>query len=268
MPSWRWFTDLHLSPRHPAERVAWLQRIAAEPGLPVIISGDISVAPRLVADLVALADAAAAPLYFVLGNHDHYGSSVADVRDRVLALSERVPAIAWLPPAGVVMLAPGTVLVGVDGWADGRHGDPLGTRLRLNDDRFISELAAQPDRRGKLAVKQALADADAARLSVLLERAAPAAPDIVVATHVPPFPDVLPKHGHLASADWLPLLVCGATGAVLRQFAAAHPAHRVTVLSGHTHIAADVMIAANLRCRVAGRESIPVHANPSDPGRD
>jgi hypothetical protein len=216
------------------------------------VTGDTSIALHLIADLEFLADAAARPLYFVLGNHDHYGGSVAGVRDAVLALAGRRREIQWLPPAGVVALDHETVLVGVDGWADGRYGDPLATPLVLNDDRRIGEIAAPQTRAGKLVVKRALADADANRLDLLLGRAVATARHVVIATHVPPFPESLPKSGKLSHPGWLPLLVCGATGAVIRKAAAAHPEHTFLVLCGHAHAAADVWIAANLRCVVAG----------------
>lgn len=247
-----WASDLHWDHAPVGSRQAFVDRILETPDPFVVLTGDISVASGLVADLEFLAAAAARPLHFVLGNHDHYGSSVGKVRDAVIELAARRPDIQWLPPAGIVTLDEQTVLVGVDGWADGRHGDPLHTRLRLNDDRFIGELAAQPSRAAQLAVKQALADADAVRLATLLERAAGTARHIVVATHVPPFPEALPTTGRLSSMEWLPLLVCEATGAVLRAAAAMHPAHQFLVLCGHTHVESDVMVLPNLRCRVAG----------------
>jgi predicted phosphohydrolase len=251
MPQLRWASDIHLDHLAPAARERFAQELAAG-GPALLITGDISNAPRLEADLEFLADAAAAPIYYVLGNHDHYGASVASVRDAILALSARRPDIQWLPPTGVVTLDETTALIGVDGWADGRHGDPLATPLVLNDDRLIAELAAQSTRRAKLAVKQALADADAARLAVLLERATAAAKSVIVATHVPPFVEALPASGRLADPDWQPILVCGATGNVLRQFAARHRDQAFTVLCGHSHVEMDVTIAPNLRCRVMG----------------
>lgn len=249
----RWLTDLHLDHATPDAAAALHTSLQRGPGVPVILTGDLSTAGRLVADLERLADAAGAPIYHVLGNHDHYGASVGAVRDAVIALADRRPEICWLPPAGVVALDDATVLVGVDGWADGRHGDPLRTPLVLNDDRLIEELAIQPTRLMRLAVRRALADADAARLSILLDRAlATAAQRIVVATHIPPFVAALAPGSRIASPNWHPLLVCGAVGAVLSSFASEHPAVRFDVLAGHSHAAADVAIAANLRVRVGG----------------
>lgn len=251
MPELLWASDLHLDHASPAAVERLHLDLHRARGTPLVITGDISTAPRLVTDLQQLADAADAPIWIVLGNHDHYHGAVGSVRDAVLALAETHPRIRWLPPAGVVPLDAATALVGVDGWADGRHGDPLTTPLVLNDDRLITEIADQPDRLTKLAVKRALADADADRLRTLLGRAADVASTIVVASHVPPFVEALPESGRLSRVEWHPLLVSGATGRVLREFASGHPEHTVQVLAGHSHAARDVQLLPNLRCRVA-----------------
>lgn len=252
MPSILWTSDLHLDHASAAVRAELRNRLRDATGDAVVVSGDTSVAPRLTADLEFLADAAARPVYFVLGNHDHYGGSVAGVRDAVLALAKRRPEIQWLPPAGVVALDPAIALVGVDGWADGRLGDPLATPFVLNDDRLISEIATPQTRAGKLIVKRALADADAYRLEVLIRRAVTTARQIVIATHVPPFVAGLPQTGRLAHPGWQPLLICGATGNVIRQAAIDHPDCNFLVLCGHTHARVEAQIVTNLRCLVAG----------------
>lgn len=254
-----WITDCHLDRAGAAATGRLLSALRETGGDPVILTGDISHAGRLVAHLERLADAAGGPLWFVLGNHDHYGASVGDVRDAVAALAERREAIRWLPPAGVVELEAGHLLVGVDGWADGRHGDALGTPLVLNDDRLIAELAGQEGRPAKLAVKRILADADAARLETLLERAAARSPTrVTVATHVPPFVEALQPGSREAHPHWHPLLVCGATGGVLRRFATGHPDITIHVLCGHSHRGHQATILPNLTVRVGeARYGVP-----------
>jgi predicted phosphohydrolase len=246
-----WITDCHLDRAAPAAVEGLLATLRDVTANAVIITGDVSHAGRLVADLQRLADAARPPIWLVLGNHDHYGASIGTIRDAVVALGEQRRDLRWLPPAGVVELAPGHLLVGVDGWADGRHGDPLHTPLVLNDDRLIAELADQDSRAGKLAVKRVLADADAARLDTLLARAAAREPQrVLVATHVPPFVEALKPGSREAHRHWHPLLVCGATGAVLDRFARAHPTIEVTVLSGHSHRGHVASILPNLTVHV------------------
>jgi Icc protein len=252
VPAILWSTDPHLDHVTPAVHDRFCDALRDTPGQAVILTGDISNAARLTRDLESIAAAAGRPVYHVLGNHDHYGATVGAVRDLMISLGQRRSDIQWLPPAGVVPLGEDHVLIGVDGWADGRHGDALTTPFQLNDDRLIGELAAAPGRAGRLAIKRALADADAVRLGTLLERAAPAAHRIVVATHVPPFVEALPRSGRLSRPEWLSLLICGATGTVLRAFAESHADHRILVLAGHTHAAMDVAVLPNLRCVVGG----------------
>lgn len=247
-----WVSDAHLDRASTAAVDAFLTTLRERGPDAVILTGDLSNSSRLVADLELLADAASAPLYFVLGNHDHYGASIGTVRDAVVELASRRPEIQWLPPLGPVRLDRETLLVGIDGWADGRHGDPLRTPLVLNDDRLIQEVAAQGGRAGKLMVKRILADADAKRLATILGRAASESPRrIVVATHVPPFPEAIPAGSREAHPDWQPLLISGATGKVLGEFAATHPGIEILVLAGHTHRGHQVRIGDNLEVRVA-----------------
>ena len=247
-----WASDLHLDRAAPAAVARFHATVRSAAPDAVIVTGDLSNASRLIDDLGALADAAGATIYHVLGNHDYYGDSIGTVRDRVIALTAQRPDIQWLPPAGPVRLTDETLLVGVDGWADGRYGDPLRTPLVLNDDRLIAEVAAQEGRAAKLIVKRILADADANRLATLLERAAAEDPKrIVIATHVPPFVEALAPGSRESHPDWHPLLVSGATGTALKSFAQAHPGIALEVLAGHSHRACQVAVLPNLTVTVA-----------------
>lgn len=247
MTSLTWCADIHLDHADPAVQDRFIETLRETSGETVVICGDISTSRRITADLERIADGTGRRIYYVLGNHDHFGGSIAALRDSIIALGERRSDVQWLPPAGVVSLGDGIVLIGVDGWADGRLGNALTTPLRLNDDRLITELAAQPNRSHRLAVKRALADADAERLATLIERAAGEATTVVIATHVPPFTDVLPPRGHLATPDWWPLLICGATGETITAESAKYPEHEFIVLTAHTHVAADVRVGENVR---------------------
>lgn len=247
-----WLSDIHLDRATPSGEASFLNRIRKSGPNTAILTGDTSHAKRLVADLERLAGELGGALHFVLGNHDHYGSSVGAVRDAVIATTSGAGSPVWLPPAGVVVLSDGRALVGVDGWADARLGNPLTTPVVLNDDRLIAELSAQQDRRAKVVVRRTLADADAARLATLVGRAIEAGHrEIVVATHIPPFVECLPPESRIAHPDWYPLLVSAATGRVLRAAAGRHPEVDFDVLAGHSHRASDVRILANLRVRVA-----------------
>ncbi|MBE0566466.1 MAG: metallophosphoesterase, partial [Krumholzibacteria bacterium] len=104
-----WASDIHLDHADPEAAAALCRRVRASGASALLLGGDISVAPALVADLELLADAAGLPIRFVLGNHDYYGGSVTAVRQHLAALDD--PRLDWLDGTGWRELAPGVGLV-------------------------------------------------------------------------------------------------------------------------------------------------------------
>lgn len=228
-----WCTDVHLDHLTPAGRARFAEMVRASGCDALVLTGDLSHAPLLSGHLVDLARALTRPVYFVLGNHDFYEGSIDAVRGEVRALSAREPWLHYLPDAGPIALDAETVLVGVDGFGDGRLGRVIETPVVLNDHLLIRELAgvSRPVLAARLA---ALGDAEARRLEALLAQTA-AARRVLVATHVPPFRESTWHEGRPSDDDWLPFFSCKAVGEVLRAHVASHPAQRVVVLCGHTH---------------------------------
>ncbi|KAB2891980.1 MAG: metallophosphoesterase [Kofleriaceae bacterium] len=238
-----WLTDIHLDFLDPAGRAALAASVRDTNPDSVVVTGDIEIAPTVLELIEQLATASGAPLWFVLGNHDFYRGSVADVRERAAAHAGNA---RWLPAASVVRLDEKTALVGVDGWGDARLGDFATTRVMLNDFFLIEELARLP--RDVLRARlEAYGDESGARLQVLLDEAVAWAEHVVVATHVPPFREACWHEGRISNDDWLPFFTCRATGDVLRATFAAHPRVRGTVLCGHTHSSGSADILPNLR---------------------
>ena len=157
--------------------------------------------------------------------------------------------LRWLPAAGPWRAADGTVVVGVDGWGDGRAGAPERSSVQLNDWRMIREFAeirAMADLRARRVRLAVLADEDAAGLETTLRAAVPGASRVVVLTHVPPFEEACWHEGGRSDPEWLPWFTCVAVGAVLRRVAAQHPAVRFDVYCGHTHSAGEFRASDNL----------------------
>ncbi|MBZ0233327.1 MAG: metallophosphoesterase, partial [Deltaproteobacteria bacterium] len=80
-----WLTDIHLDFLDPAARAALATSVRDRKPDGVVVTGDIAIAPSVLELIEQLATASGAPLWFVLGNHDFYRGSVADVRDRAAA---------------------------------------------------------------------------------------------------------------------------------------------------------------------------------------
>jgi predicted phosphohydrolase len=246
-----WATDLHLNFIPHAGRRRFLEATRDRADA-LVVSGDIAESTSLVGTLHEMAAVLRQPIYFVLGNHDYYHGSVAATRRSVAAAVVGSRFLVYLSGADVVELAPGSALVGHDGWGDARLGDFEASDVVLNDFFLIDELRQGRNRltvnKPRLReVLQALGDEAAAHLKRVLPRAAARYPHVIVITHVPPFRNAAWYQGHPSGDDYLPFFACKAAGDTLLDAARAHPDCRFVVLCGHTHGGGQVQILANLR---------------------
>jgi len=248
-----WITDPHLN--H-CSLIAW-DRLVAQVRQSdcdaVVISGDISEGEDVMFQLRRMADAFAVPIYFVLGNHDFYFSSLErtlrSIREGVAA----DPRLHYLPDLPPVQLAPGIVMVGEDGWGDATEGDYARSRVRLNDFRLIDDFrqAAPPQWPSMLAE---LGRQAAMRLGSQLEVALGDGQQVLVVTHVPPYREACWYEGQTTDDHWAPFFVCGQTGVVLRRAAQQHLTAKLEVICGHTHHGGVAEIRGNLTVTTAGAE--------------
>lgn len=84
------------------------------------------------------------------------------------------------------------MLIGQDGWADTRYGDFDHSTVNLNDSRLIAELyqAFLLNKSSLRKEMQRLADTDANALeNTLMQAINSRIKKIIIATHVPPFPE-------------------------------------------------------------------------------
>ncbi len=248
-----WATDIHLNFLSASGLGIYCETLAKQEADAIVITGDIAEAPTLEPMLSAVAEALRVPIYFVLGNHDYYRSSIARVREVASAISSQSPYLRWLPDAGVVELAEDVALVGVDGWADGRLGAYATSPVMLNDYLLIAELTGIT-KAARLEKLKALGDAEAARLEAPLADALARFERVLVATHVPPFREACWHEGKISSADWLPHFTCKAVGDVIKKAAQRHPDRKIRVLCGHSHGAGTADVLPNLKVLTGGAE--------------
>lgn len=249
-----WLTDIHLNllPRHRMDGFASAIR-AAQPDA-VVLSGDIGEAPSVGFYLRFLENRLGVPIYFVLGNHDYYHSSVQAVTDSVEALCRSSNGLHWLnSQAAPVELAPGVALIGHDGWSDGRLGDYARSPVLLEDYRYIEDLLDPATRLERL---HALGDRAVAHLRPLLAAALEQYREVIVVTHPPPFREACWYEGKTAAPDdpYLPHFTCKAVGDLLLEQMTQHPDGQLTVLCGHTHGAGEVRLLPNLHVIAGGAE--------------
>jgi predicted phosphohydrolase len=252
-----WLTDIHLNFLKYDARVEFYQSINKTGANAILITGDIAEATDLCEILSEFSAQTNMPIYFVLGNHDYYAGSVANVREKILKLCAKNTDLIWLGKPEIVTLNNYTALVGHDGWADARYGDFDHSPVNLNDSRLITELF-QALLLNKSALRnemQQLADADAETLArTLNEVINSTCKKVIIATHVPPFPECCWHKDQISDKNWLPYFASKATGDVIADIAQKHPGYKFLVLCGHTHTRSATKIFSNLEVRAGAAE--------------
>jgi Icc protein len=240
-----WLTDIHLNFLKPLALGRFYDAVRATGPEVLLVTGDIGEGDSVVRFVGELSQIA--PIYFVLGNHDYYRSSLATVR----AAMERLDtSMTWLPACEPLRITPRTVILGIDGWGDARCGD-LASSVQLSDWRLIDDFKRAQTRDARNEVLQRFGANEARALRSKLADA-PDAEHLLVLTHVPPFAEACVYDGAQSSPAWLPWFTCIATGEVLADYAASHPDTQVTVLCGHTHGQGHCQPLPNLTVRTGG----------------
>lgn len=248
-----WCTDTHLDFLDPQSRVTQRNAITRFCGelrreIPVynglLLTGDISVSDRLDEQLLLIQQNLNCPIYYVCGNHDFYGSSIAERRVKMAEISRLSGGnLNYLTTTGPVRLDDNVWIVGDDGWYDAGWGDYHSSRFYMNDWQHIEEFRAVGGMSRQymniesiVSVANTLARRSAERiLTKVNEAAGAAAKEIIILTHVPPFPQSAYYNGSPTSPEYLPWYTSRQTGEVLLELADAHPTVQFKVLCGHTH---------------------------------
>lgn len=250
-----WWTDPHFELLSETQQKEVLHAWSESPADCAIVTGDISHGSSTLGWLRQLTQVFERPIYFVLGNHDYYGTSIGRQREAARRLCDELENLVYLTASDVVSLSPATVLVGHDGWGDMREGDSEGTAVRPPDFGEIEDLIAAAGDRSELRnCLRRLGDEAAEHLAQVLPRAVDGHERVIVATHVPPFRETSWYEGENSGEAWLPYFCCRAVGDVLLDVSRRYPERQLLVLCGHCHGAGDVKLGENLRVLTGGAE--------------
>jgi predicted phosphohydrolase len=249
-----WLTDLHLDYLFPRERKHFLLSLGRLNPDIVLVAGDLSKACSLENDLKAIQRAASAPVYFVCGNHEYFGSSFSAVREKLVKLSHAHNSLHWLEMISYVNLMKDVALVGHGCWGDARTGSYWKSELHIDlpDFREISDLKTL-NRHERLQYLKNLGEEAARHLATSCGEAAEENKHVIILTHVPPFPQVILDTVGMDNSG-LPFFCCLEAGKAIRKVAETHPNVRFTVLSGHTHTEARVRPMSNIEAIVQGAQ--------------
>lgn len=246
-----WLSDIHLNFLNERLRKEFYDTLVSADGDLVVISGDIGESQNFVSYIKEMGEHTKLPIFFVMGNHDYYGSSVKNVR-------KKVKKFCWLGNDEGQALSETTFLTGVDGWGDCRLGDFEGSKLVMSDWIYISDLYKAYGTGIKSSLKnvlQRLADNDAAQLKSNVEKAVSKGyRKIIITTHVPPFEEASLHLGKPGGPDGLPFYASKCLGDAILPIAESNPQLDFLWLSGHTHSRATYKPLSNMTVKVAKAE--------------
>ena len=270
-----WLSDIHLnflSADNILHFIASLKKIPAEA---IWISGDIGESDTLIEYLENLSLELQIPIYFVLGNHDYYRSSIEEVRSKIQDLNNNSQDLFWLNDTAVVEISPDIGLIGHDSWADGGLGDYFNSNLIMSDFFLIEDFSpfevksikidqalrnttelfelilGNKSKQKRLALMQKLAHEAADHFKKHLPSALKQYQHIYLLTHIPPFQKACWYKGKPTDDFGLPYFACKTVGDILIDIMHRHPQRNLTVLCGHTHERVEVNILDNLKVLAA-----------------
>jgi len=257
MPHYAWATDIHLDfLRDDDQRlVTFAESLIKNNPTGILLTGDLSVAPKLVYHLSAIERVAQRPVYFVLGNHDYFGGQIDEVRKRMKELSRMSSFLRYMPTMPYYGLTPTTAVVGHDGWYDAHIGDWQGSNYQMVDWKAIHDFRQVNSNKATIVTQaRKLAHEGVLHVHEGIKRATRYHKNIIVLTHYPPFRETHVHEGKVGDEHAQPWFTSKMMGDMLLAASQAFPNHTFTVLCGHTHGKFEGKITNNLRVLVGGAE--------------
>lgn len=197
----------------------------------LIITGDIAESDSIENALKTLSEHFKS-VFFVLGNHDYWGSSISEVRGRVREFSSKFPNLHYMD-GKLERLTEEVAIVGSNGFYDGRNGmatDIFGRPIvKLNEWAYIDEFKGKSFSTLLNAIQE-VAFGYAQEAKEALIQACQKFKKIIFLTHIPPFPQATMSDGF-----HLPWYSSEIMGDVLSEVASEFPSTQIHVLCGHTH---------------------------------
>ncbi len=246
-----WITDPHLDFVHIEGLRSLYGKINSQDLDALVITGDIAEGNTIDAYMRFLTQSVKAPVFFILGNHDYYMTTISGVRVNMVANWSNFKKVGeqlvkhsgtWLPgvtpdngPLSFVQLTPGVALCGHDGWYDGLYADWFKSKVIMPDYSHITDFKLL-QRQDLFDMLQVLAQESADYAEKVLPLAFDAGNShVFFATHVPVFPENSVYNGMISDNDWMPHFSNKHLGDALLKIMASYPEKKLTILQGHSH---------------------------------
>lgn len=228
-------TDVHLDHLDPSELKRFYDEVrdATTMDTIMLVTGDITTSCKLFEHIDGLGQACRGKMLYVLGNHDRWGSSLAqcerDLRPHGVPQGHSV----FMDLVESIELEEGLHVVGDSGWYDGRNGLQGNPKMILNDWFCIQDYKGKDERRCSAEIADGRAKVLEAKLRAVC--ASDKTTRVVVLTHVPPFPEAAFHMGRMGDDYAQPWFTSRVIGDVLDQVAKEFYWVKFEVLCGHTH---------------------------------
>ncbi len=255
-----WLSDLHLDRLEYREQKQFIRQLLVARYDACLITGDLSNAAYLEWHLEQISKAGAyRPVYFVLGNHDYFGSSFANVESILTRVCARHTNLVPLGHGEIVALSEATALIGHRGWYDGRAGAGDKTPIECPDRTQIDDFSGL-GRRDFFEKLEILGRDSAKYIRQVLPVALRSYSNVMIGTHVPPFTQALNHQERFCDWNRQPYFANRAAGNAIWGMAQKCSNQNITVYAGHSHAPVSLCLGHNLSIHVAeashGRVSV------------
>lgn len=210
-----YFSDLHLDLKGESIYSNIETFMKANKLQTAFVTGDISNGIHLTYHLKQLSKVIP-EIYFTLGNHCYYFSSLWKVEDQVHDLTTRYSNLHWLSELPPIELEPDVCLIGSEGWTGSKPGLEAISLENFIVKEFNNGLSFKEFQLYKNTI-----------LEYKLSLASQNYNKVILLTHFPP----LWTKKHLFDFYWKCYNVNGDLGKIIRKY----PNTDITVYSGHTH---------------------------------
>jgi len=245
-----WFTDLHLNRVSPIKKVLFINHIIKEKPKAIFLTGDISNGMILYYDLYLLARFIKCPIYFILGNHDYWNSSIEKTHNKVKLLCDKFPNLIWLSEQDFIELNEDVAVIGDEGWFDGRNGNTDYLKLTV-DQYFIEDFRHYKSMDEKLEHWRKMSFESSLKIKDKLQKALNKGyKTVYILTHFPPWVEATRARGTFLEKFWLPYNTNVKMGQTIEQVMKNRLKSKVIVLCGHIHADTIIHVSSNIECKV------------------
>lgn len=248
MKRFAWITDPHFDCLTDLEVVNFLLSIKEENIDGVFLTGDISIADHLIKHLQWMSKIINKPTYYVIGNHDLWGSYLQAVNQNLTQLSD--PNLIYLNYSGDIALNHNTGLIGSNGFYDIAWRQPLTNFVFLWDWFSIKDFRYLPSDTARLNLIQEWAENYTQDIINKLTKAFKKYSTIYLLTHIPPWPEKNYSLGELANKFWSPYNSCKILAEALTNLMNQHLDKNLIILAGHIHKQRIEQITPNIELQV------------------